>query len=98
MEMVRGWIAEGGLHCVLNVGHWHENSDIDERQAWGIMLADMARHIANAMQEMADMDPQSSLQIIVNAFQSELSKPSSEHSGEFSEESHLEDETDPSDL
>ena len=93
MEMVRGWIAESGLHCTLNVGHWHNNSDIDERRAWGIMLADMARHIANAMHDMAELDPQISLQKVVAAFNEEIAKPTSEHSGEFPEEAERPEET-----
>lgn len=81
VEMLRAWIADGGLHCVLNVGHWHKNSDTDERPAWGIMLADVAQHISNALQEVVGLDRRDSLRIVVETFNREIRQATSDLKG-----------------
>lgn len=83
IEMLRAWIAEGGLHCVLNVGHWHKNSEIDERHAWGIMLADVARHVSNALQDVVGLEHRESLRMVVDSFNSEIQDRTSDHRGEW---------------
>ena len=83
VEMARVWIAEGGLHCVLNVGNWHKSSETDERRAWGIMLADIARHISNALEEVTGFDRRESLRVVAESFQNEIRHATSEHEGEW---------------
>src|SRR3546814_13999948 len=51
IEMIRTWIAEQGLHCTINVGLYRDNGEHDEATAWGIILADVVRHLANAVEE-----------------------------------------------
>ena len=41
-EVLRVWIAEKGQHVSIASGAW------DDPFAWGIVLADLARHIALA--------------------------------------------------
>ncbi len=72
VEMMRGWIADRGLACSLNLGHWHHNSKLDERHAWGVMLADLAREIATQLESVTAHDPSESLKLIVEAMISEL--------------------------
>jgi Domain of unknown function (DUF5076) len=50
-EMIRAWIAKGDLDVSLRLGLWQDlqNPDIDERDTWGELLADLTRHIANGM-------------------------------------------------
>ncbi len=55
-EMIRAWIAGSGLHCSLNVGMWHGVHTTDEPSAWGILLADVARHVSNALEEEFGID------------------------------------------
>ena len=87
VEMVRGWIAEGDLFIVLNVGFWEQpERGIDEREAWGLFMSDMARHIANAHNEKYASDVSGSLKIIRDAFVREIEKPTSSHSGKFATE------------
>ncbi len=43
-EVMRVWIAEKGQHVSIQSGAW------EDPFAWGIVLADLARHIANAHQ------------------------------------------------
>ena len=83
IEMLRAWIADGGIHCVLNAGHWHNGSDIDEPHAWGIMLADIANHISNAMEDVAGFDRRESLKMVTESFNTEIANRTSEHRGEW---------------
>ena len=84
VEMMRTWIAGGELHVVLNVGFWEEpERGIDERDAWGILMADMVRHIANAHEERYGRDPRETLIAIREAFEREIEKPTSSHTGKF---------------
>lgn len=84
VEMVRTWIAEGKVHVALNIGFW-ENPErgIDERDAWGILMADMARHVANAHEAEYGRDPRETLIAIREAFEREIEKPTSPHTGAF---------------
>ncbi|WP_372717238.1 DUF5076 domain-containing protein [Novipirellula sp.] len=75
IEMFRGWIAEGALHCELNVGHWHKGTDTDERQAWGVILADLARQIAKSLEKTTGMDQSISLQRILQSFAADFESP-----------------------
>src|SRR5262245_33211441 len=50
VEMLRVWIAEGGLRCSIKVGMYRETMDVAEEKAWGTILADVARHVANALE------------------------------------------------
>ena len=72
VEMIRGWIADRGLACSLNLGHWHHNSKLDERHAWGVMIADLTREIAIQLESITQQDPSESLKMIVEAMLSEL--------------------------
>jgi hypothetical protein len=40
-EVLRVWIAKKGQHVSLRVGVWEDPA------AWGILLVDLIRHIAN---------------------------------------------------
>jgi len=75
--MLRAWITGGGLHCTLNIGTWKDAGN------WGIVLADVARHVANATEE-AEGTPQSeTLDRIRLLFNTELDNPTDKPSGEF---------------
>ena len=87
-ELLRVWIANGEQHISLRAGIW------DDPAAWGVMLADLAGHIANTFEQSAARDshparhPDRSaiLTAIREGFEAELSNPSDELSGEISGE------------
>ena len=83
VEMVRVWVAERGLHCSLKIGMYRETTSISEEKAWGIILADIARHVARALTADHDGDQSASLQRIQQSFLAELDAPTSEVSGSF---------------
>lgn len=85
VEMARVWIASSKLHCVLNVGHWRKTSGIDECRAWGIVLADIARHASLALEDSMDGDSRENLKIILESFRTEIAHKTSEHVGDWPE-------------
>jgi hypothetical protein len=82
LEMIRVWLAKNKLHCVLNVGFW-EAQGIDELKAWGLMLADMLHHLANAHQAEYGRNPIETLRVIRKSLEVELDHPTSSRRGEF---------------
>lgn len=64
-EMIRVWIANNDLHVTLNLGMFANSDDgVDEREAWGQILSDTIRHIANGLQQSHGLQPDASLRLI----------------------------------
>jgi hypothetical protein len=76
-EVLRVWIADQGQHVSIRSGAW------DDPFAWGIVLADLARHIALA-HEMQDqkIDKQAFLERLLEGFSAEIDSPTDEPEGE----------------
>lgn len=83
VEMLRVWIAERGLHCSMKVGMYRETMGIPEEKAWGVMLADVARHVANALEEGYSTNAKESLRKICESMLAELGSPTSDIKGDF---------------
>ena len=83
VQMLSAWVAERGLHCTLNIGHFQAHGH-NESSAWGILLADVVRHIANAMQSERGTAAESTVQEVVSALLAELDAPTSKTQGWFS--------------
>jgi hypothetical protein len=83
-EMLRAWIAERGLHCTIHVGMWEgQKAEFREEKAWGVLLSDVVRHIANAMQERFGDSVEKTQAEIVRSLLEELEMPTSEAKGKF---------------
>lgn len=82
-EMLRVRIAENKLHCSIKVGMYRETMNIPEEEAWGMILADVARHISNALETGYSSDATESLQKIEETFLRELDAPTSDAKGDF---------------
>ncbi|PIC02113.1 DUF5076 domain-containing protein [Caulobacter sp. X] len=78
VELARVWIAEQGLHCSLKCGLYAEGGVETETAAWGIILADMAGHIADALSADGLGGEGALLDAIVESFNIEVSTPTSE--------------------
>ena len=83
VEMLRVWIAENKLQCSMKVGMYGETMNIPEEKAWGTILADVARHVANALDVGYATNAAESLQKIRDSFVKELGAPTSEAKGGF---------------
>jgi hypothetical protein len=85
VEMIRVWLANEQQHVVLNIGFW-EDRGLDERAAWGIVIADMIRHIADAHKAEYGHDGEETVSIIRRAIEAEMANPTSERLGQFVKE------------
>mgnify|MGYP001546675744 CR=1 FL=1 len=74
MEMVRVWIGNKNIQVSMLLGMWEQASDndIDEREAWGELLADLVRHIANGLTQSHDYNTTASEMRIANALLTHL--------------------------
>ena len=84
VQMVSAWIAENDLHCSLKVGMWQELGH-NEPRAWGVLLADIVRHAANALQEEHGDPAVETSDLIVQALLREFDEPTSTAHGSFSQ-------------
>lgn len=76
-EVLRVWIAQEGQHVSIRSGAW------EDPFAWGIVLADMARHIAHAHHlEKKNVDPEAFLERLLEGFQAEIDNPTDDPEGE----------------
>lgn len=83
VEMLRIWIAGKELHCSLKIGMYKETTKISEEKAWGRMLADASKHIANALKEKYSTDAKQSLRLIQDSFNKEMDAPTANAKGHF---------------
>lgn len=67
IELARVWAAGGKQHVSLATRLWNDPS------AWGIMLVDLARHVANAYRQTQGLDPTDVLDRIKAGFDAEWS-------------------------
>lgn len=75
VELTRVWAAGGKQHVSLATGIWQDAA------AWGLMLVDLARHIAIAYAQAEDLDPQHVLSRIKEGFDAEWENPTDEVQG-----------------
>jgi hypothetical protein len=67
IELARIWAAGGKQHVSLATGLWNDPS------AWGIMLVDLARHLAHAYRQTQGLNPSEVLERIKAGFDAEWS-------------------------
>ncbi len=82
VQMLSAWIAERGLHCTMNVGMWNANGT-DEAWAWGTLLADVVRHLGDALQKDQGISREEAIRRITEALSAELEEPTSATLGDF---------------
>ncbi|OYX05851.1 MAG: DUF5076 domain-containing protein [Caulobacter vibrioides] len=82
VELARVWIAERGLHCSLKCGLYADQGVVMETTAWGIVLADMAGHVADAL-SAEGMGPRAALyDAIIGSFNVEAAMPTAQRAGD----------------
>ena len=80
-EILRGWVIDKRLQISLLPGAFPKPF------GRGILLADVAHHIANALADSQGADRSTVLQDIARAFNVEMNTPTTEHSGGYVERS-----------
>src|ERR1700679_3794391 len=79
-EVLRVWIAEQGQHVSIRSGAW------EDPFAWGIVLADLARHVALAHQlQHPDADIEAFAERLLEGFHAEIENPTDEPEGEITQ-------------
>lgn len=74
IEILRIWIAGGSQHVTLKTGVWEDPA------AWGLMLVDLAKHIANAY-AAEGIDRAVALRRICEGWKVEMESPTDEPTG-----------------
>jgi hypothetical protein len=69
-EIARLWVASDAQHVSLRTDVWPDPA------AWGIVLADLARHVALAYHRKDDHDVEDMLERVLVGFRAELESPS----------------------
>jgi hypothetical protein len=80
IQMISGWIAEQGLHTTLNIGMW-QDAGRNEPKSWGAFLADVVRHISNAIQDHTGAPAEEMAATILASLAKEFNNPTSNTSG-----------------
>jgi uncharacterized protein DUF5076 len=74
-EIARVWVAQRAEHVSLQVGTW------EDPVAWGIVLADLARHVAIGYEQDKGLDRKETLRRISTALIAELDSPTDNPTG-----------------
>jgi Domain of unknown function (DUF5076) len=74
VEILRIWLSGGSQHVSLKTDVW------DDPTAWGLMLADLARHVANAY-AAGGGDREETRRLVIQGFQIEMDSPTDEPRG-----------------
>ncbi len=69
------WAAGGAQHVTFATGLWRDPA------TWGLVLADLARHLARAYEQTQGMSPNDVLQRIRAGFEAEWEHPTDEPTG-----------------
>ncbi|MDQ2856933.1 MAG: DUF5076 domain-containing protein [Acidobacteriota bacterium] len=77
VEILRAWQVNDSLHVSLKPDAWKEP------QAWGLVLADIARHVADALRLTSGLNVDDTLDEIRYMFNAELLNPTDEPTGGF---------------
>ncbi|MFO1396526.1 MAG: DUF5076 domain-containing protein [Burkholderiales bacterium] len=82
IQMLSAWIAENGLHCSMKLDIFQSNGKAEDR-SWGILLADVIRHLGNAIGEKYGVAPEQTIDNVVASLLAELDNPTSTARGSF---------------
>ena len=77
IEVVRVWVAKGNQHVSINPLVWKDPA------AWGIVLADLAGHVANAYEQALGLDRELTLRKITDLLLAELTNPTDKARGQM---------------
>lgn len=78
-EVLRVWVTHSGQHVSIRADVW------DDVGNWGIMLADLAGHVANAYHQQRGVDRAKALERIKALLDAELSFPTDTPAGKVIE-------------
>jgi hypothetical protein len=74
-EVLRVWAEQDGQLVVALTPRW------EEPEAWGLVLADIARHVARAYQTSKGTAQQETLDAVLGLFAAEMANPTDDAEG-----------------
>ena len=77
IEMLRVWAALGGQHVSIKTGLWEDPA------IWGLMLVDLARHVARAHEQLGQMSSVDFLDRLKLGFDTEWNSPTDAGRGQL---------------
>jgi hypothetical protein len=77
-ELVRAWVSQGNLHVSLRPDAF------DDPIAWGVLLADLARHVSLAIEQTQGTDQAKTLARIRSMMEAEFEGPTEMPKGSIS--------------
>jgi hypothetical protein len=80
VEIVRVWAAAGKQQVSINTGLWNDPA------IWGMMLVDLARHVANIFENSGRADKLAALERLRQGFDAEWNSPTDEPTGKIQHE------------
>jgi hypothetical protein len=75
IEVLRAWIIDSALHCVL------QSDTFEEAGPWGEVLADVVEHLARAREQLDGSPPAETIRAIRDVFSQEVAALLKEASG-----------------
>jgi len=75
VEVARVWVVDGTPHVTLRVAVW------DDPAAWGMLLVDLARHIARGYAQSTNRDESGTLKRLREGFDAEWASPTDTPTG-----------------
>ncbi|ODP31046.1 DUF5076 domain-containing protein [Pandoraea sp. ISTKB] len=88
VEMLRVWTAEKAMYCSMKVGMYQETRQISEEAVWGVILADVARQVSDALQRASPGTQADSLAMVRDHFLNELRAPSVQSTEDAPQQRH----------
>jgi hypothetical protein len=80
-EILRVWIgSDGKQHAMLIPDCWEDSA------VWGLLLVDIARHVANALAASDGISPDATLARIKQGVDAEFANPTDTPQGSFADE------------
>ena len=79
-EMLRLWAANNKLNVSINLGCYHDQGH-DEASAWGVILTDLARHVAHGLAQRYDKNEVDEAKKIIEGILAELDSPTTDIKG-----------------
>lgn len=76
-EIARVWIGRKKMYVGLSVGRYLQLGRKDEPAIWGVILADLSRHVARGLREDFNLDEDATLRELRASLDKELNKPTS---------------------
>lgn len=77
-ELIRAWVTGGGdVHVTIKTGVWQDPA------AYGIVLADLARHVANGFHQANGWDLEEALRRVIEGLSVEIGSPTDAPTGKI---------------